>query len=99
VPTTCNYPCGPHSCRNADRGCESQRSERDQFAAGREGLGGAREAYSGAMLRADLVWDEPNLREYLANPQAKVKGNRMAFSGLDSAKDIDDLTAYLATLQ
>jgi cytochrome c len=51
------------------------------------------------MLRADLVWDEPNLREYLANPQAKVKGNRMAFSGLDSAKDIDDLTAYLATLR
>jgi cytochrome c len=55
--------------------------------------------YSSAMLRADLVWDEANLRAYLANPQAKVAGNRMAFSGLDNGTDIDDLVEYLATLR
>jgi cytochrome c len=51
--------------------------------------------YSNAMLRANLVWDEANLREYLKDPQAKVKGNRMPFAGLSDPKDIDDVIAYL----
>jgi cytochrome c len=55
--------------------------------------------YSNPMKRANLVWDETNLREYIANPQAKVKGNRMPFGGVASAKDIDDVIAYLKTLQ
>jgi cytochrome c len=62
---------------------------------------GAREdfRYSNSMRRADFVWNEANLREYLADPQAKVKGNRMPFSGLRDAKDIEDVIAYLATLK
>jgi cytochrome c len=55
--------------------------------------------YSNPMKRANLVWDEANLREYLADPQAKVKGNRMPFGGLREAKDIDDVVAFLATLK
>ena len=55
--------------------------------------------YSNPMKRAGLTWDETNLREYLADPQAKVKGNRMPFSGLADPKDIDDVVAYLATLK
>ncbi len=51
--------------------------------------------YSDAMKRADLTWDETNLRDYISNPQAKVKGNRMPFAGLTNAKDLDDLIAYL----
>jgi cytochrome c len=51
--------------------------------------------YSDAMLRANLIWDETNLRDYITNPQAKVKGNRMPFGGLTSPKDLDDLIAYL----
>jgi cytochrome c len=51
------------------------------------------------MKRAGFVWDEVNLREYLADPQAKVKGNRMPYGGLRDAKDIDDVVAYLATLK
>src|SRR5476649_908686 len=38
--------------------------------------------YSNAMKRANLVWDEANLRGYLVDPQVVVKGNRMPFSGL-----------------
>ena len=53
--------------------------------------------YSNAMLRAHLVWDEANLRAYLKDPQAKVKGNRMPFAGLTSPQDIDDVIAYLKT--
>jgi cytochrome c len=51
--------------------------------------------YSNAMLRANLVWDDANLRDYLKDPQAKVKGNRMPFAGLNDPKDLDDLIAYL----
>ena len=39
--------------------------------------------YSNPMKRANLVWDEANLRAYILDPQAKVKGNRMPFGGLD----------------
>jgi cytochrome c len=53
--------------------------------------------YSPAMQRANIVWDEANLREYLLDPQTIVKGNRMPFSGLP-ASDVEDLIAYLRTL-
>jgi cytochrome c len=43
------------------------------------------------------VWDEANLRDYIADPQAKVKGNRMPFGGLSEVKDIDDVVAFLKT--
>jgi len=62
---------------------------------------GAREdfRYSNPMKRAGFTWDETNLREYLADPQGKVKGNRMPFGGLTDPKDLDDVVAYLATLK
>jgi cytochrome c len=53
--------------------------------------------YSNAMARANLTWDEANLKAYLADPQAKIKGNRMPFGGIADPKDIDDLIAYLQT--
>jgi cytochrome c len=55
--------------------------------------------YSNPMKRAGFVWDAANLREYLADPQAKVKGNRMPFGGLRDTKDVEDVVAYLATLK
>jgi len=55
--------------------------------------------YSGAMMRANLVWDEANLKAYISDPQAKVKGNRMPFGGLANANDLDDLVAYLKILK
>jgi cytochrome c len=53
--------------------------------------------YSNPMKRANLVWDEANLREYIADPQAKVKGNRMPFDGLHDPKDVDDIVEYIKT--
>ena len=55
--------------------------------------------YSSAMKRANLTWNEANLREYLADPQAKVKGNRMPFSGFSNRNDVNDVVAYLQTLK
>jgi cytochrome c len=51
--------------------------------------------YSPAMMRANLVWDEPNLKAFVADPQSKVKGNRMPFGGVTDAKDLDDVVAFL----
>ncbi|MCC6777018.1 MAG: c-type cytochrome [Hyphomicrobiales bacterium] len=55
--------------------------------------------YSNAMKRANLVWDDANLGGYLADPQAKVPGNRMPFGGLGSPKDVEDVIAYLKVLK
>ena len=55
--------------------------------------------YSNAMKRANLVWDDDNLRAYIQDPQAKVKGNRMPYGGLTDPKDVDDIVAYLKVLK
>src|SRR5262249_60263846 len=51
------------------------------------------------MKRANLVWDEDNLRAYIRDPQATVKGNRMPYGGLPDAKDVEDIIAYLKLLK
>jgi cytochrome c len=53
--------------------------------------------YSSAMKRADFSWDAANLRDYLHDPQAKVRGNHMPFSGFASIRDAEDVAAYLET--
>lgn len=55
--------------------------------------------YSNAMKRANLTWTDDNLKEYLSDPQAKVKGNRMPFSGFSNPNDVADVIAYLQTLK
>jgi cytochrome c len=53
--------------------------------------------YSNAMIRSGIVWDDSSLRDYLRDPQAKVRGNHMPFSGFANASDADDVVAYLHT--
>jgi cytochrome c len=55
--------------------------------------------YSGPLRRANLTWDEATLKQFLADPQAKVPGTRMPFGGMGEPKDVDDVVAYLATLK
>ena len=55
--------------------------------------------YSNAMKRANLVWNEDNLRAYIHDPQARVKGNRMPYGGMSDPKDVDEVVAYLKTLK
>jgi cytochrome c len=54
--------------------------------------------YSSAMRASGLTWTEQNLKEYIADPQAKVKGNRMALKSTFEPGEIDDIVAYLKTL-
>jgi cytochrome c len=55
--------------------------------------------YSNAMKRANLVWTVENLRAYLRDPQAVVKGNRMPFPGLPADTDVDDVVAFLESFK
>lgn len=55
--------------------------------------------YSNAMKRANLVWTVENLRAYLRDPQAVVKGNRMPFPGLPADSDVDDVVAFLESFK
>jgi cytochrome c len=52
--------------------------------------------YSAAMKRSDVVWDAATLDAYVADPQAFIPGNRMAFAGISDKAQRDDLIAFLA---
>lgn len=51
--------------------------------------------YSSALLKSNIVWTRQNLSEFLQDPQVKVPGNRMAFSGLDSEEETQAVIDYL----
>jgi cytochrome c len=55
--------------------------------------------YSEALKRRGLTWNDANLRAFIHNPQAFVPGTLMSFPGYERADDIDDVVAYLKTLQ
>lgn len=53
--------------------------------------------YSAAMKRSDVTWDATTIDKYVADPQAFIPGNRMAFAGITEKEQREDLIAYLAT--
>jgi cytochrome c len=52
-------------------------------------------SYSDANKNSGIVWNEASFKEYIKNPAAKVPGTKMAFAGIKSDQDINDLWAYL----
>jgi cytochrome c2 len=52
-------------------------------------------AYSPAMKKSGVVWNDDTLTKYLKNPSGFIPGNKMAFPGFKNDKDIADLLAYL----
>jgi cytochrome c len=54
--------------------------------------------YSNPMMRSTIVWDDKTLAAFLRDPQATVKGTRMPFSGMAEKRDVEDVIAYLHTL-
>ena len=51
--------------------------------------------YSSAMQDSGVVWNEDALSQYLEDPRKFMPGNKMAFPGLRSAEDRDNVIAYL----
>ncbi len=54
--------------------------------------------YSQANRRSGITWTVPVLERYLADPQKLVPGTKMAFSGLQDRRQIDNVIAYLQQL-
>jgi len=54
-------------------------------------------AYSEAMKRSKIVWNEKTLDRFLANPLKTVPGTAMTYAGVAQAKERADLIAYLKT--
>jgi cytochrome c len=52
--------------------------------------------YSDANKESGIVWNEDNLKQYLANPKKMIPGTKMIFAGLPKESDQDNLVAYLA---
>ena len=51
-----------------------------------------------AKAEEGLVWTDEALAEFLKKPRAFMKGTKMSFAGLKKEKDLDAITAYLASL-
>ena len=51
--------------------------------------------YSDAMKNAGIVWSEATVKEFIANPAAKVPGTKMTLSFTRGDKDATDLWAYV----
>jgi cytochrome c len=52
--------------------------------------------YSSALAGVDFVWTPEALDAWLADPSGYLPGTTMAFTGYQSARDREDLIAYLA---
>ena len=54
--------------------------------------------YSPPMRRSTVIWSAETIDAFLVDPQAVVRGTKMPFSGLPTARDREDLIAFLAGL-
>jgi cytochrome c len=52
-------------------------------------------AYSEAMKRSKLIWNERTLERFLTAPMKVVPGTTMTYAGVEDAKERADLIAYL----
>jgi cytochrome c len=52
-------------------------------------------AYSDAMQRSNIVWNEQTLDSFLTNPLEAVPGTAMGYAGVTNDKERADLIAYL----
>ncbi len=54
--------------------------------------------YSKAMASSGIIWGEAAFTEFLTNPGKFVRGTKMAFAGVKTAKQRADLVAYFKSL-
>ena len=52
-------------------------------------------SYSEANKKAEILWNEASIKDYIQNPMAKVPGTKMAFAGIKNETEIANLWAYL----
>jgi cytochrome c len=52
-------------------------------------------AFSEAMKKSGIAWDDETMAKYLRDPKELVPGGKMAFPGIKDDQQIADLLAYL----
>jgi cytochrome c2 len=55
--------------------------------------------YSKAMEGSGLVWDAETLTGFLTKPKKYLKGTKMTFNGLKKPADIENVRAYIASVE
>jgi cytochrome c len=55
-------------------------------------------AYSPAMAKSGIVWNDARLDAYMANPKAVVPGTKMVFGGVAQSEKREAIIDYLKTL-
>lgn len=86
-------------CHSTRPGGRQTRGPTLQGVVGRKGATLPGYSFSDASRAVSLTWTPETLTRYLRAPRTAVPGTTMKFDGLSSARDIDDLVAFLATLR
>jgi cytochrome c len=53
-------------------------------------------SYSDANKNSGITWSEAQFKEYIKDPKAKIPGTKMAFAGIKSESEINNLWAFLS---
>lgn len=85
--------------------CHSDDSSKNTFGPNLVGVYGRkagslpRFAYSDAMKKSGLTWDEANLRKWIADNEALVPGTRMRHVAIQDRAEQDYLIAFLKSMK
>ena len=52
--------------------------------------------YSDANKNSGITWGEAQFKEYIKDPKAKIPGTKMAFAGIKSENEINNIWAYIS---
>ena len=97
---------GKVAYNNACRTCHSFKPDDNRLGPTLHGIVGRKAgstagfAFSSAMKSSSITWDESNLDQFIANPEAVVHGNGMKpFGGIADAGERKKIVDYLKTLK
>ena len=88
-----NQQC--RACHTLDKGGASTAGPNLHAVFGRKAGTAEGFAFSEAMVKSGIVWDDTTMAEYNRDPKGKVAGTKMVFNGLKQQAQLDDLVAYL----
>jgi cytochrome c len=88
-----NQQC--RACHTLDKGGASTLGPNLHGVFGRKAGTAEGFAFSEAMVKSGIVWDDKTMADYNRDPKGKVPGTKMVFNGVKQQAQLDDLVAYL----